>query len=1792
MLRRQGLDLYADCCARWQAKPNEAIRRQIDRCDLMNLTVVDATNTFLGSPNAHAVIDFAAQHRCLEELLLPQNGLDMDCIRHLCEVLQAGAHPRLRHVDVSCNDLTVPSVRLLWQAACAVPTLTKVSVAGCGVSSEWVERLERTTAANADLQRFGYLTYGPPRQPPGSWHTAFILLLGATQHVTRYTTHVLPVLASYTAKMRVRVAPLVIRPEDSREQVERKLDCCRVSQGGEGRTWCVVLVDAACPLSIREQHALRHVLSEGPLPPPEPLFDKQGRQRAATHRLTQTLFVYYANPSNRVEEVGDGVEALPPAKWLRMTGLGTASVDTPGKEATDPQPFDELVLQPACVLTDASYEVRCMSDLLVALQTVFREPLDIDIDIDGGGGGAGGGEDGDLEGGPPVLAIEEDARATSTGAPAAAATDAARGGGGDLPFEELRPRVYAAVRSYILGSEDSTSSLRVNVPLLVYGCRSTGKSALLSQVGRACAREQPQRRVVELSVGVGTTSLVVLLLRVLAVFTGEDGAARRAPFRSFRDVIAAVRAAIEGYAGPPLTLLLLCIDNVDTCGQPLAAAIAWLPASLPSTVGCVLTLSTESPLLPALRRHVPQPLELLVAQFEEGARLAVLRFYLQQRGVSLPGLTDPHASPAAAAAALYAEAHNPAGPSYTEAEEAYLAKDGATNVLFARLVAARARAVLASVSVRRQKKGPPLDVPAFVQDRLPNTVEEAVVAAATTAEVIGDAQTVRCVLACLCVSPLPVPDLQFICEELGGCEAQTAVPTLLQLVDSGLVSWHADSTVCVAECTARATLMERYCGAELVNRCSTMVESHLYRLVVTRSPEAVNVYRYLTPIMIDSGNFALASALLLSNTPVLDTLLHGDASLSRLYLLDALFRLVAARELLLQLTSVTVDGVTEDGEEAEDGEEDEGGEAPTLGTLDYDALLRAIVDIQSLYDGSEKGVTGDALPLRDDLFQCAAWQDGNAPYVQDARRRLTRPPHPIVHLLNAGSEDQATSLLNCGGHPCSALHCSASIGASGGPHLAVTSAAADTVYVFALEPNAAEGEEEDDDEDGQRRVREPVATLSQPFEGTDEELVGAFAAADRRVVVVSATSILLWDLASSSVTRLPNTMVHPSPSCMNLFGTQVIARQPHVSHVDATNNADGSGGSRSLYCLIDLTRKHVVRRLPQHSTTALHTALFCGNNAVVVEGAVLYRYHNETEPCGEATALFVGGRPPLEMAHDDLVECVASNEDGRLIATSTGPVLWVWMANTGELLHRIETGRSTITSLRFNRSGSQLLCRHPEGCFLWRTATGTCVAPVLNPLARTSDEGGAESSSATAQRFIPHMESIAFFDDETRLYGCLASYAVVWDAVTLTATGAVTPPQGLVAALCEHKGRLYMASTTHGDVQVFAGPLPSVEQARAGVPCTTNLFRNAKASTEAICEVRVDPSASVLACLDIRHHLRLFSLRSGRPIPWRGPGAAVTGGGDGDGEETVEVQSAILVDADTLVYLPVEHDPTLPAAAVYIVRLSTGAVMPPCLLPRELVFEAGLEGLTRVVLRAAEEVEDGLEEQGGPFAAVEYTYRGHSRLIVFTVERGEDRCSSGGHLHCQLVGHSGSLLCSALLGSFAFTVGAEDRCVRLWSLLEQHKGTERAGYCHPHLIHCVTVDPSASGVLLMLDAAGDVYRVRVGNTFSPTRATFLVERVELPTLRRWVSGFGPVAGAVVPAASSPPLLCLRGASGAVALTSAMQDQRVIQVRAGSPCEALVACLLKGQPGIVMGLADGRVALCKVQQPAVTSKGLS
>ncbi|KEG10332.1 WD40 repeat-containing protein [Trypanosoma grayi] len=1132
MLSCATANVYRECCATYVVKPNKDVLEQIDRPDFFTIKQIDVSRTFLGELGVRALLDFVGTHAGIQRLILVKNDVDAACVEQLCHVLRNS--PSLYYVDLSENPMSTPSARLLWETARTVPTVREIKVEKCGVSEEWLHRLERCCKANDELQRLGFHYYGPERRL-WAWETVFVLVLGPPHIAEKYCADILPSVGSFASRLRLRIAPLTISEEDPPDVVLNKVQRCRESRN-YSLSWCVALIESQGRWRNSDLAALTTVLrQEVPVVPP--LRNKLGALRDPMYKCAKHVFLYDVTRLQKTELQEGGVLTIPPTMWIPSIGLDVV---------------DGVRLPPALALTsESSWRVCCQSELYTSLHTIFSErPRPIEI--------VSKEEQNDEQ-------LEEMIER-------------------DKDLGSLHPRCKNVVE-YV----ESAAGL-ASAPLILYGAGMLGKSKILSWAASTYSAAE-SLRVVLYRASRENPSIVAFLYRLLRVFSKSP----RRSYRSVRELAVAVREAICSYEGVMVLLLVSSIDCLDSCGSRESLALEWLPSSLPPTVRLIVTLRTESPLLAVFRKRLPQPYEVLITPFPKHVRAELFLKELQRRSIGVD-TTDGSSSDGRSLEPTKA------------LEGAFLQKGGSDNTSFA--------AYTASFLQRLPEDLAEQDIAFLVTKEVPDTDHEILISLLKRYEALSSPSTVQYAMLSLTAAPLPISELVYICEELGPCTRHKTLPVLLLMSDDGLVTVTADSTIHLSGMDVRQAVASLY--GDMQDTVSVLVETHLYRLVMTQSPDMSFCFRQLGPLMMANGSFDAANSLVLDTT-IMDALLRREGE-NCTYVIDFIFHLINARELLIELGDSEVDSLGQ-----------------SIRHLSGAALRNALKCIQS-YDGF--------------FFQSALLSSDTSPYHMRAIE-ATEVPYTVLVPLNRGAEDVAAHSLEFKLAP---VHCHVR-----GEYLAVTTAQEVAVYSTS-------------------DFQKAVARSYMPFE-LNQNLRGALIAAGTRVVVIGDGQLLLWDFAGHSFTLLEDTASSLSENALDPFGLNLVVRHPsreHMSIIDVSKKkvaselpSVGTPVREALFCgnnILALALYDLFLIRDDEIVKLSHSAVVRGVG-FSSDGRLIASCVNDDlwiwSGAGDLIHIIDAGLTPLEDLH--------FNMSGTLLLSWQSEGIKLWQSLTGKCIATLES---------------------------------------------------------------------------------------------------------------------------------------------------------------------------------------------------------------------------------------------------------------------------------------------------------------------------------------------------------------------------------------------------------------------------------------------------------------------------------------------------------------------------------------
>ncbi|CCW67926.1 unnamed protein product [Phytomonas sp. Hart1] len=819
-----GKELYIQCCHRRKAKPNKEILAQVDRPDVVLVDAIDASHTFIGRTGVLAILDLTSQHRCLRRLILPQNDVDTACVEHLCEILKSG-HQSLHYVDLSYSSLSVPAMRTLWETARLIHGLMEVRLDKCDLPEEWAERLTHQLSKNRERLDHSRRVQRSPINWVSKWHTTFVLLISPNDgQMELYKRHVLQMLSHQAAALRRRLASIMVNADETEERILKKVQYC-CEEYPERRVWSVVLLDGT-PFTKAQQLALDMVLAVQAL-------DKSERSG-----LAESLFVYYptqCKPMNDLEPITS--LALPPSSWLALTGCGDQQCIK----------WASMTQRNAYVLTPEIYKLRCQSDLLSSLRSVYLADSDEDRNIST-----------ELTG--PVSEMPQ--RINLSRRPMSTVVK---------PDSASVERLSKIMLQYIQSAPEETGS-----SLLIYGVAGAGKSELLRHLAHNFEINSNEYSVIFLEIDSPNGDVVTFLYNVLQILSP---AAAQRHYYSAMALQLAVKEAAAAYGGPKRVVLIVSrVDQLDLCGMEDTTCVDWVPSLLPPRLRVVLSFDTDPNLLHYLRQRSPQPLEYLVYPADDVESVDAYCNMLMQRGFCLPGVEQ-------------GQTKYSLGPT----EKNYAQKSDSHRMFYSRLAAAYTKHLLEINAVKNEE-----DAALLIHKQLPDSVEELIRFSFQNVAAVYGQMTISWILLSLTISPLGVTDIEEVCEQLGRCPARTSVPALLNLVDFSIVEFDSEAKAHLSHyviCTP-IVLHQYACELDLV---SVAVETHLH-LMTRQYLDVHHNFRHLIPLMLINGNFN-AAVDLLNDADLIDRMLsHKNQGFY--HVMGAFFRLISACDLVDKLASV------------------------------------------------------------------------------------------------------------------------------------------------------------------------------------------------------------------------------------------------------------------------------------------------------------------------------------------------------------------------------------------------------------------------------------------------------------------------------------------------------------------------------------------------------------------------------------------------------------------------------------------------------------------------------------------------------------------------------------------------------------------------------------------------------------------------------------------------------------------------------------------------------------------------
>jgi WD40 repeat protein len=573
------IDAYRECCDARGVRPNVQIMKQLKSpAAAVELPILDASSTFLGSLGVHAVLDFVHLHQGIRLLSLANNGVDASNVEHLCSVF--ACHQSLGACDLQSNNLATPSIRSLWELARHTNTVQRIGTDGTGIAEDWKQRLERALRSNEEYQVLGFHNYGADR-PITQWDAAYVCVVGQPDQVAHLSDLVFPALNSLVSKMRLRVSPVVVTEADTETSMREKLSLC-VDRTNGGRIWCVSFLSKKSPV----HEVLRIVAEQSVLPDIPPLHNKLGEIRPPIYRAAKNMVVI-SEPLEHTRVRGNDEEEEAMAAFI-----------------TQAQPF----LNHPCAYkleteSRSSADLYILSSLYTSLKRVYSQ--------DPGAHRVAGDYDWELADrlAPTGQMFPTELAGVLRYCEPSAATCAfplvlyGSGSGG-------KDEILAAAACTLRNAPSGTVTVvpRKIVPYFV--------------------EEAPSR------------SVVLLLYFLLDVFCPSAASEVFPTLQEM--MLRTRKCIENYCGEHEVALFLSGIEFLTYCDvlNGTISSLAWLPASFPSTVRIALTVRTESPLLLTLRSRSPLPFELLIGGLPMTQRLRHLRSMLAHRGISSPELGD------------------------------------------------------------------------------------------------------------------------------------------------------------------------------------------------------------------------------------------------------------------------------------------------------------------------------------------------------------------------------------------------------------------------------------------------------------------------------------------------------------------------------------------------------------------------------------------------------------------------------------------------------------------------------------------------------------------------------------------------------------------------------------------------------------------------------------------------------------------------------------------------------------------------------------------------------------------------------------------------------------------------------------------------------------------------------------------------------------------------------------------------------------------------------------------------
>eukprot|EP01063_Lacrimia_lanifica_P013268 TRINITY_DN198_c0_g1_i1.p1 TRINITY_DN198_c0_g1~~TRINITY_DN198_c0_g1_i1.p1 ORF type:complete len:1495 (+),score=544.93 TRINITY_DN198_c0_g1_i1:64-4548(+) len=145
------LELYECHCKVLQVKPNSSLLRDLAGAAKSNrpLTRLDVRRNYLGERGFQAMVEVIRQATALRDLRLGGNGLTNDAVMSLCRAVQD--HPTLTSIDLSSNEISLPSVSSIVDLLRRNALITAVSVEDTHIEDRARLKIGKALQANVRL---------------------------------------------------------------------------------------------------------------------------------------------------------------------------------------------------------------------------------------------------------------------------------------------------------------------------------------------------------------------------------------------------------------------------------------------------------------------------------------------------------------------------------------------------------------------------------------------------------------------------------------------------------------------------------------------------------------------------------------------------------------------------------------------------------------------------------------------------------------------------------------------------------------------------------------------------------------------------------------------------------------------------------------------------------------------------------------------------------------------------------------------------------------------------------------------------------------------------------------------------------------------------------------------------------------------------------------------------------------------------------------------------------------------------------------------------------------------------------------------------------------------------------------------------------------------------------------------------------------------------------------------------------------------------------------------------------